>query len=64
VLRGTVRAEGWAEADKAEAQRKPGAKREHGIILGHAPRRSQAASPVAVSDTIPERRSFNSSGKQ
>jgi hypothetical protein len=37
VLRGTVRAEGWAEADKAEAQRNPGAKREHRIILGHAP---------------------------
>ena len=36
-MRGTVRAEGWAEADKAEAQRNPGAKREHRIILGHAP---------------------------
>jgi hypothetical protein len=34
-----VRAEGWAEADKAEAQRNPGAKREHRIILRHAPRK-------------------------
>jgi hypothetical protein len=37
-----VRAEGWAEADKAEAQRNPGAKREHRIILGHAPRETPA----------------------
>jgi hypothetical protein len=43
VLRGIVRAEGWAEAGEAgeageaEAQRNPVAKREHGIILGHAP---------------------------
>ncbi len=38
VLRGTVRAESWAEAHKAEAQRNRGAKREHRIILRHAPR--------------------------
>ncbi len=38
VLRGTVRAEGRAEAEKAKAQRNPGAKREHGIILGRAPK--------------------------
>ena len=37
VLRGTVCAEGRAEAEKAKAQRNPGAKREHGIILGRAP---------------------------
>jgi hypothetical protein len=37
-LRGIVRAEGWAEADEADAQRNPVAKREHRIILGHAPR--------------------------
>jgi hypothetical protein len=39
VLRGIVRAEGWAEAGEAEAQRNPVAKREHRIILGHAPRK-------------------------
>ena len=38
-MRGIVRAEGWAEADEAEAQQNPVAKREHGIILGHAPSR-------------------------
>ena len=38
VLRGTVRAEGWAEAEKAIAQRNQGAKGEHGSILGHSPR--------------------------
>ena len=32
-------AEGWAEAEKAKAQRNPGAKREHGLILGRSPSR-------------------------
>ena len=36
-MRGIVRAEGWVEAEEADAQRNPVAKREHRIILGHAP---------------------------
>ena len=37
-LRGTVRAQGWAEAEKAKAQRNPAAMREHEQIFGQAPR--------------------------
>jgi hypothetical protein len=37
-LRGIVRAQGWAEAEKAKAQRKPAAMREHEQIFGQAPR--------------------------
>jgi hypothetical protein len=36
-LRGTVRAEGWALAGKAEAQRNRRAMREHGRIFRQAP---------------------------
>jgi hypothetical protein len=36
-LRGAVRAEGWAEAEKAKAQRKSEAERERRRILGHTP---------------------------
>jgi len=32
-----VRAQGWAEAEKAKAQRKPAAMREHEQIFGQAP---------------------------
>jgi hypothetical protein len=37
-LRGIVRAQGWAEAEKAKAQRNPAAMREHEQIFGQAPR--------------------------
>ena len=37
-LRGIVRAQGWAEAEKAKAQRNPAAMREHDQIFGQAPR--------------------------
>ena len=37
-MREAVRAEGWAEAEKAKAQRKSEAERERGRILGHTPR--------------------------
>jgi len=33
-----VRAQGWAEAEKAKAQRNPAAMREHEQIFGQAPR--------------------------
>ena len=36
-LRGIVRAQGWAEVEKAKAQRKPAAMREHEQIFGQAP---------------------------
>src|SRR5208337_1410287 len=36
-LRGIVRAQGWAEAEKAKAQRNPAAMREHEQIFGQAP---------------------------
>ena len=32
-----MRAQGWAEAEKAKAQRKPAAMREHEQIFGQAP---------------------------
>jgi hypothetical protein len=38
-LRGIVRAEGWAEAIEAEAQRNPVAEPRHRQILGHTPSR-------------------------
>ena len=38
-LRGIVRAQGWAEAEKAKAQRNPAAMREHEQIFGQAPSR-------------------------
>ena len=38
-LRGIVRAQGWAEAEKAKAQRNPAAMREHEQIFGQAPRK-------------------------
>jgi len=38
VLRGIVRAERWAPADKARAQRNPRGMREHGRIFGQIPR--------------------------
>ena len=37
-LRGIVCAQGWAEAEKAKAQRNPAAMREHEQIFGQAPR--------------------------
>ena len=37
-MRGIVRAQDWAEAEKAKAQRNPAAMREHEQILGQAPR--------------------------
>lgn len=37
-MRGIVRAQGWAEAEKAKAQRNPAAMREHEQIFGQAPR--------------------------
>ncbi len=40
-MRGPVRAEGWAEAEKAKTQRYPGGMREHGRILGRAPRKEE-----------------------
>ena len=33
-----MRAQGWAEAEKAKAQRKPAAMREHEQIFGQAPK--------------------------
>ena len=33
-----MRAQGWAEAEKAKAQRNPAAMREHEQIFGQAPR--------------------------
>ena len=36
-MRGIVRAQGWAEAEKAKAQRNPAAMREHEQIFGQAP---------------------------
>ena len=35
-----MRAQGWAEAEKAKAQRKPAAMREHEQIFGQAPSRA------------------------
>src|SRR5208337_35442 len=40
-LRGIVRAQGWAEAEKAKAQRNPAAMREHEQIFGQAPRQTE-----------------------
>ena len=37
-LRGIVAPQGWAEAEKAKAQRNPAAMREHEQIFGQAPR--------------------------
>jgi len=42
-LRGIVRAQGWAEAEKAKAQRKPAAMREHEQIFGQAPSGGESA---------------------
>jgi len=41
-----VRAEGWAEAEKAKAQRKSEAERERGRILGHTPRSGRQNRPT------------------
>ena len=43
-----MRAEGSAEAEKAIAPRKRGAKREHGRILGRSPRLSRAESKISL----------------
>ena len=44
-LRGIVRAHGWAEAEKAKAQRNPAAMPEHEQIFGQAP--SQAFTEIS-----------------
>ena len=52
-LRGIVRAQGWAEVEKAKAQRNPAAMREHEQIFGQAPRiRRELARPTQVSPSI------------
>ena len=48
-MRGAVRAEGWAEAEKAKAQRKSEAERERRRILGHTPRSGRQKLPTIAS---------------
>ena len=47
-----MRAQGWAEAEKAKAQRNPAAMREHEQIFGQAPR-LWSVSVVACTETDP-----------
>ena len=45
-----MRAQGWAEAEKAKAQRKPAAMREHEQIFGQAPREDYIRSETRTID--------------
>ena len=52
-----MRAQGWAEAEKAKAQRKPAAMREHEQIFGQAPSlvtriRYRGNCPVTVHESM------------
>ena len=48
-----MRAQGWAEAEKAKAQRKPAAMREHEQIFGQAPREAVQEFPLEIHKSLP-----------
>ena len=54
-----MRAQGWAEAEKAKAQRKPAAMREHEQIFGQAPSwpgNTRSAGSSSINRFTPPRR--------